>query len=119
MGGRGASSSSAKQIPIQAKKRFKDLQRVDYSKPQEPQRRLEKRQDIIDYVKTQTNVDLTPVLEETTKRSRTYLGVHLEDLGFNERNQVVRVLKSRGIRLESNGGLGDAIWYEKKKGRDK
>lgn len=74
---------------------------------------------MINYIRKQTNVDLNKVIEPREAKSRTYLGVHLEDLDRNQRNAVIKSLGSYGknIRIEDNGGLGYAIYYEKNKRR--
>lgn len=74
---------------------------------------LSDRDGIINFVKKQTNIDLSKVLEPKNSRSRTYLGVHLDDLGRNQRNAVTSILNKYGVRIESNGGYGDAIYFKK------
>lgn len=80
-------------------------------------RSLSNKSSIIDYVKTQTGVDLSKIIEPKTAKSRTYLGVHLEDLTINQRNEVKTVLAKYGhkLRIGDNGGYGYAIYYEKDK----
>ena len=70
---------------------------------------------LIDYVKDQTGVDMSKYAEPKVARSRTYFGVHLEDMPTNDRNSVIRALKSYGhdIQIGDNGGYGSAIYYEK------
>ena len=74
---------------------------------------LNNKNNIINFVKKQTNVDLSKLVEPKAGRSRTYLGVHLEDLNRNQRNAVTGILNKMGVRVESNGGYGDAIYYKK------
>ena len=75
---------------------------------------LDNKDRIIDFVKHQTKIDLSKYIEEKTVRSRTYLGVHLEKLGINQRNEVMQLLKyKKGLRVEDNGGYGFAIYYKK------
>ena len=90
---------------------------VDYMAARAKETKLSNKQSMIDYVKRQTNVDLAKVVEPRANKSRTYLGVHLEDLPRSQQNAVRNALNSYGkkIRIESNGGLGDAIYYEKGK----
>lgn len=110
MGGRGASSGNA------VKSRFKNLKDSNISNTtnKNTSTPLTNKNNIIEYVKKQINVDLSNVLEESVSKSRTYLGVHLENLNINQRNSVKHLLNKRGIKIEDNGGLGNAIYYERK-----
>lgn len=76
---------------------------------------LSNRQGIIDFVKHQLSIDLSTVLEDSTMKSRTYLGVHLEKLDRSQVSSIRTLLNKKGIRIESNGGLGYAIYYKKNK----
>ena len=77
--------------------------------------KLDNKNSVIDFVKRQTGIDLSKVVEPRTSRSRTYLGVHLEDLTRNQQNEVRRVLNAYGrkTRIGDNGGYGYAIYYQK------
>lgn len=77
--------------------------------------KLNNKNSVIDFVKRQTGIDLSKVVEPRTARSRTYLGVHLEDLTRNQQNEVRRVLNAYGrkTRIGDNGGYGYAIYYQK------
>ena len=113
MGGRGVSSSNKTEA---IKRRLENKTTIE-AQQTSTKIILNNKNEMIDFVKKQTNIDLTKVLEPRTANSRTYLGVHLEDLSINQRNEVIRTLKSygRNTRIEDNGGLGYAIYYDKKK----
>lgn len=111
MGGRGASAST------NVKSLFRDIK--TQQKPDVRVRasnvKLDNKKNIIDFVKQQTNLDMSKYLEEKVSRSRTYLGVHLEDMNRNDRNEVIRLLRDKkGLRIGDNGGYGYAIYYKKK-----
>lgn len=113
MGGRGASSSSttSKSLFNNSNKEQKPDVRVRTSNV-----KLDNKKSVIDFVKRQTGIDLSKVIEPKTSRSRTYLGVHLENLTRNQQNEVRSVLNSYGrkTRIGDNGGYGYAIYYDKK-----
>ncbi len=69
----------------------------------------------LDSIKEQTNIDVSNYVEEKTSKSRTYLGVHLEKMPINQRNTIKRLMAQKGVRIEDNGGYGNAIYYKKKK----
>ena len=110
MGGRGASSGQTS-----VKSRFKNTKSNNSTNNTSTAVKLNNKQNVIDFVKQQTNIDLSKVIEPRTSRSRTYLGVHLEDLTRNQQNEVRKVLNSYGkkTRIGDNGGYGYAIYYEK------
>lgn len=112
MGGRGASSSNKTEV---IKSRVENKTTIE-AQQTSTKTTLSNKKEMIDFVKKQTNIDLTKVLEPREAKSRTYLGVHLEDLSRNQRNEVIRTLKryGRNTRIEDNGGLGYAIYYDKK-----
>jgi len=92
------------------------LEGLTGEKPEAPNgEKLSNKQKLIDYVKKQTNVDLTKYIEPRAKHTRTGLGVHLEDMPKNDKAQVLDVLKKYGknIKVGDNGGFGSFIYYEK------
>lgn len=77
---------------------------------------LKNKKDIIDFVRHQLNIDLSPYLDEAAARSRTYLGVHLEKMCRSDRDKVMQLLRYKhGLRIEYNGGFGYALYYNKTK----
>lgn len=80
-----------------------------------PSGKLSNKKTLVDYVKTQTGVDLTNYIEPKAAHPRTGLGVHLEKMPKNAANQVRDVLRRYGknISIGDNGGLGSFIYYEK------
>lgn len=88
---------------------------VDYMGAAARENKLTNRTKLVDYVKKQTNVDLSKVVEPRVNRPRTGLGVHLEDLTRSQQNAVRSALRSYGknITIEDNGGFGSFIRYEK------
>ena len=90
---------------------------VDYMAARARETKLSNKQSVIDYVKRQTNVDLAKVVEPRANKTRTGLGVHLEDLPLNQQRAVKQALSSYGhnLRVGDNGGYGSFIYYEKGK----
>lgn len=79
---------------------------------------LSNREGLINYIKQQINVDISPYIEERTRNPKTYLGVHLEKMPQNDRNSIKNLLQNsynNNIRIEYNGGLGYAIYYKKER----
>lgn len=71
---------------------------------------------MVAYIKKQTNIDVNKYIEPRTANSRTYLGVHLEDMSRNDSNAIRTLLQSsygNNLRIEYNGGYGYAIYYKK------
>lgn len=77
--------------------------------------KLSNKKSLIEFVKKQTNVDLSKYAEPRTASKRGFFGVHLDDMPKNDKTAVLDVLRKYGknLRIESNGGYGDAIYYEK------
>lgn len=90
---------------------------VDYMADRMRETKLNNKQSVIDYVKRQTNVDLAKVVEPKAGKTRTGLGVHLEDLPLNQQRAVKQALSSYGhnLRVGDNGGYGSFIYYERGK----
>ena len=90
---------------------------VDYMGARARETKLSDKAKLVDYVKRQTNVDLSKVVEPRAGKPRTGLGVHLEDLTRSQQNAVRDALRSYGknVRIEDNGGFGSFIYYEKAK----
>lgn len=79
---------------------------------------LSNKKDMIAYIKKQTNIDVSKYVEPKTSKSRTYLGVHLENMSRNDSNAIRTLLQSsygNNLRIEYNGGYGYAIYYKKKR----
>lgn len=79
---------------------------------------LSNKNDVINFVKKQVNVDLGKAIDENrfSSRSRTYLDIDSSKLSINEFNEVRRLLQyQKGLRFESNGAKNYAIYYQKKK----
>jgi len=108
MGGRGAKSS------IKLKSRFRNIKKnTDTNNTTVNKISLNNKKNLFEYIKHQLNIDLSKVEEPKMSKSRTYAGVHLEDLSINERNAIKTILNKRNIKIENNGGYGYAIKYEK------
>lgn len=120
MGGRGASSGSSIKSRFE---RFKNAKTTEEAykimreglKEDTKQSRLTNKNDMIDYIKEQTNIDVSKYVEKSTQKSRTYLGIHLEEMPINQRNTIKNLMYQKGVRVEENGGLGSAIYYKKRK----
>jgi hypothetical protein len=78
---------------------------------------LTNRADIIDYVKEQTNIDLSLIEGRPSTKPRTFFNVQLEKLSPSDQNAVRNILQSYGhnINIQSNGVSDYAISFEKKK----
>jgi len=119
MGGRGASSSNITKSQIE---RFKNATNAEEAyaiaregmKENVSKSRLTNKKDMIAYIKEQTNIDVSKYVEESTSKSRTYLGVHLEKMPINQKNTIRMLMAQKGVRIEDNGGYGNAIYYKKK-----
>lgn len=118
MGGRGASSEKITKSRFE---RFKNATTKEEAyaimregmKENNKNSRLTNRKDMISYIKEQTNIDISNYVEEKTSKSRTYLGVHLEKMPINQRNTIRTLMAQKGVRIEDNGGYGNAIYYKK------
>lgn len=109
MGGRGASSSE-KNI----KSRFRNPRIGIQNTEKKDKNHFSNKKDIVDFIKQQTNIDISKYEEEREKRSRAYYGIHLEDMPKNDRTTVLTLLNEYNVRTEYNGGLGYALYYKKK-----
>lgn len=115
MGGRGASSSATTNATTKSLFNNSNREQRPDVRVRASNVKLDNKNSVIDFVKRQTGIDLSKVVEPRTSRSRTYLGVHLEDLTKNQQNEVRRVLNAYGrkTRIGDNGGYGYAIYYQK------
>lgn len=135
MGGRGASSSTRlSKEEIRQRNREYLAKRMEQGREvlrQSMQRDLENikpyqdntktytfdnRNNIINALREQTNVDLTKAVDDTrfSTRSRTYFDVDSRKLNQNEFNAMMRYLKyDHNVRIEANGAYHYAIYYKK------
>lgn len=76
--------------------------------------KLSNRQNVIDYVKKQVNVDLSKA-EYKSNHPRSWMGVDFGQLSKADQLRVQNALHQYGhnVRIESNGGLGSAIYFER------
>lgn len=74
------------------------------------------KQDIIDQIKHQYNVDITKYINNSSdKNSRKYFNVYLDDMPKNDKNNIIRLSKEKYSKfdIQDNGGLGYAFFYKK------
>ena len=79
---------------------------------------LSNKNDVINFVKKQVNVDLSKAIDENrfSSRSRTYLDIDSRKLSINEFNTIRKLLQyDKGLRFVDNGAYNYAIYYQKKK----
>lgn len=120
MGGRGASSGNITKSRLERFKKATTKEEAyaimrENMKENNKNSRLTNKKDMISYIKEQTNIDISNYVEEKTSRSRTYWGVHLERMPINQKNTIKNLIAQKGVRIEDNGGYGNAIYYKKKK----
>lgn len=101
------------QSKVQAMKQFRDSHE-NTSKSSASPTKLNNRQSVVDYVKKQVNVDLSKA-EYKSNHPRSWMGVNFSQLSKADQLRVQNALHQYGhnVRIESNGGLGEAIWFEK------
>lgn len=120
MGGRGANSGSTVKSRFERLKNATTKQEAyaimrENMKENNKNNSLTNKKDMISYIKKQTNIDISNYIEEKTSKSRTYLGVHLEKMPINQKNTIKYLMAQKGVRIEDNGGYGNAIYYKKNK----
>lgn len=71
------------------------------------------KQQLIETIQRQIGVDITPFVNVRRGHPRTYLSVYLDEMSRVDRMSVERFLRNNGMRIESNGCLGYAIYYVK------
>lgn len=77
--------------------------------------RMTNRNDMVAFIKEQTNIDISNYIEERAGHSRTYLGVHLEKMPINQQNEIKNLMAQKGVMVGDNGGYGYALYYKKNK----
>ena len=79
--------------------------------------KLNNKQALTDFIFKHTGVDLNEIVEPRAGKTRTGLGVHLEDLPLSQQRLVREVLTTggRNLTIDDNGGFGYFIRYEKGK----
>lgn len=106
------------QSKIQAMKQFREshdsTNKPSSTKSSSTPSKLNNRQSVIDFAKKQLNVDLSKA-EYKSNHPRSWMGVDFSKLSQGDKLRVQNALHQYGhnVRIESNGGLGDAIWFEK------
>lgn len=76
--------------------------------------RMTNREDMVAFIKEQTNIDISSYIEEKAGHPRTYLGVHLEKMPINQQNEIKNLMYQKGVTIGDNGGYGYALYYKKK-----
>jgi hypothetical protein len=70
-----------------------------------------KKDTLIDLIKHQLNIDITPFVNEQYSKPK-YLTVELDEMDDLAQRAIRSLAHSSGkFRLESNGGLGEAFFY--------
>jgi hypothetical protein len=73
-----------------------------------------RKQLIVDFILNQIGFDISPHIVERHSK-RTYLNLEWDEIPENVKRNIVRLgsLYKKLYRLESNGDLGMALFYEK------
>ena len=75
---------------------------------------LNNKQNLVDYFKIQTDIDLEKAVTEKQFAPRRGLNIDSRKLDINELNSLKTLMLKKEMRMETNGVYDYFIWYEKK-----
>lgn len=76
---------------------------------------LNNKQNLVDYFKIQTNIDLEKAITEKQFAPRKGLNIDSRKLDQNEMNTIKEIMYKKEMVMQSNGVYDYFIYYEKKK----
>lgn len=84
-------------------------------KEQKTPETLNNKQNLVDYFKIQTNIDLEKAMTEKQFAPRKGLNIDSRKLDQNEMNTIKKIMYEKEMVMQSNGVYDYFIYYEKKK----
>lgn len=107
--------SSDETLDKQGKIAFQDATKVRVDEAIIRVTPVSNKKEMINFIKQQTNIDISKYIEDKAGHPKTYLGVHIEDMPEKQQKILRTLMEKKGVHIGFNGGFGYVLYYIKKK----